>query len=317
MAHLTLNELIGDTSHLLCEVLEFEIKGLKVRSWKYSHPERESLTPIIAIHGGPGFPHNYMLPLKLMANYGHPVIFYDQAGCGSSTNVSNVSEVAPWLLTVEYYIEELETLIQTYSLSQFFLYGSSWGTIVAQEAAVAGLKGLKGMILDGALCDAQQYISTQWRDRISTMPTYTQNLLKSLEEQKAYNSKLYRALTSHLGMFFTCRIFPTPISYSESAQTANGEIYLAMQGPSEFSIGGVLEFWSISERLCKSVDNIPPTLVMVGEFDSMSIECSQAIVDNISKASPLVVVPRSSHMKLLEEPHFCIDSVRKFIEAIP
>ena len=37
----------------------------------------------------------------------------------------------------------------------FYVYGSSWGTCLAQEYAVLRPDGLRGLILDGALCDGQ------------------------------------------------------------------------------------------------------------------------------------------------------------------
>ena len=35
------------------------------------------------------------------------------------------------------------------------------------------------------------YITTQWRDRISTLPTHTQKVLRKLEDEKAYDSAMY------------------------------------------------------------------------------------------------------------------------------
>ena len=68
---------------------------------------------------------------------------------------------------------------------RYYVYGSSWGTVLAQEFAVGRPAGLRGLVLDGALCDGPTYIRTQWRDRLSTMPTYTQQLLRTLEDRKA------------------------------------------------------------------------------------------------------------------------------------
>ena len=43
------------------------------------------LLPLVALHGGPAWPHNYLLPLKHLVCHGiSEVIFYDQAGCGDS-----------------------------------------------------------------------------------------------------------------------------------------------------------------------------------------------------------------------------------------
>jgi pimeloyl-ACP methyl ester carboxylesterase len=39
-------------------------------------------TPLVVVHGGPAFAHNYMLPCADLAALGIPVIFYDQLGSG-------------------------------------------------------------------------------------------------------------------------------------------------------------------------------------------------------------------------------------------
>ena len=76
----TLDNLIGDSSHISCERSAFVINGLTVVSWIYYNPKVPQKAPIIVCHGGPSFPHNYLLPMKLLTEFGYPVVFYDQAG---------------------------------------------------------------------------------------------------------------------------------------------------------------------------------------------------------------------------------------------
>ena len=54
------------------------------------------------------------------------MLFYDQAGCGQSSSIKNVESEAPWLLTIEYYIEELRAILAYFNLTEYILYGSSW-----------------------------------------------------------------------------------------------------------------------------------------------------------------------------------------------
>jgi pimeloyl-ACP methyl ester carboxylesterase len=56
-----------------------------------------------------------------------------------------------------------------------------------------------------------------------------------------------------------------------------------------------------------------PTLVMAGEFDTMSEECHQLCVDSIPTAWPLVTIPRAAHCKLLDEPQLCCAAMYKFV----
>jgi pimeloyl-ACP methyl ester carboxylesterase len=42
-----------------------------------------SRTPLVVVHGGPAFAHDYLLPCADLATaYNMPVIFYDQLGSG-------------------------------------------------------------------------------------------------------------------------------------------------------------------------------------------------------------------------------------------
>ena len=169
------------------------------------------------------------------------------------------------------------------------------------------------MVLDGALSDSQLYIQTQWRDRISTLPTFTQNIMKKCIETKYFSSPIYQEINDVLGRHFTCRTIPRPQVFQDSINKMNSVIYAKMQGECEFMIGGVLKDWKITDKLylveC-------PTLVLVGEFDTMTDECSMAIVNAIPKARPLVKIPRASHVKLLEEPVVCLQHVTAFLKSI-
>jgi proline iminopeptidase len=116
------------------------------------------MPPIIAIHGGPGWPHNYLvLPLQQQACRGRAVYFYDQAGCGESAlpgDNASVAEDYPWLLITEYYAEkELPTLIDHWGLEQYHIMEIRvGGTILTQVFAAAvdtPATELQSMVLSG------------------------------------------------------------------------------------------------------------------------------------------------------------------------
>jgi len=145
------------------------------------------------------------------------------------------------------------------------------------------------------------------------LPTYTQNLLRRLTDEKKFDDPLYIFLDDEISKHFICRTLPPVDEYINSTQLHNPVIYTLMQGESEFTSGGVFLDWTIVDRLhLISV----PVLVMAGEYDTMTIECQQQLVDNIKYAWPLVVIPRSSHCKLLEEPFLCNDAMVKFLNTV-
>ena len=106
-----------------------------------------------------------MIPLKQQACRGRKVIFYDQVGAGVSEKPASASATAPWLLTIAYYVEELQAVADALVGSgSFHLLGSSWGTVVAQEYALQTPppQQLASLVLSGPLSDGQLYIDSQW-----------------------------------------------------------------------------------------------------------------------------------------------------------
>ena len=101
-----------------------EVKGGEI--W-YRIVGDSDKTPLLLVHGGPGFPSYYLNPLKELGKE-RPVIFFDQLGCGRSE-----TEVDSTLMTVDNFVEQLETLRKKLGLEEFYLYGHSWGTMLGMD----------------------------------------------------------------------------------------------------------------------------------------------------------------------------------------
>lgn len=93
---------------------------------------------LIALHGGPGAGHEYLVPLAdLYKPYGIPTVLYDQIGCGRSTHLrERMGDAEFW--SFELFIKELDTLIDHLDLRGrgFFLLGQSWGGVLAASYAM-------------------------------------------------------------------------------------------------------------------------------------------------------------------------------------
>src|SRR6476659_10715221 len=61
-------------------------------------------TPVILLHGGPGFNSFYLKPLEALGN-DRPVIRYDQLGAGKSGPMTDTS-----LMTIPHFVRELDSL---------------------------------------------------------------------------------------------------------------------------------------------------------------------------------------------------------------
>ncbi|CAE7309926.1 pip, partial [Symbiodinium pilosum] len=116
-------------------------------------------------HGGPAFSHSYMLPLKQQACRGREVVFYDQVGAGASSQPPLRS--APWLLTVDYYVEVFR--VEGLGSRKFHLLGSSWGTILSQAYAFTKDPRLRAIVLSGPLSDGDLYWQSQWDEKVGNL----------------------------------------------------------------------------------------------------------------------------------------------------
>ena len=104
--------------------------------------EKAGKLPLLCLHGGPGFTHDYIESLEDMARTGRRVIFYDQLGAGNSDRPSD-----PEMWTVELFLDELRTIRDELALDRVHLFGSSWGGMLAMEYALTKPDGLASLVL--------------------------------------------------------------------------------------------------------------------------------------------------------------------------
>ena len=92
----------------------------------------EDGVPLIALHGGPGATHEYLLSLTDLAG-DRAVVHYDQVGNGRSTHYPDRGAEF-W--TVELFVRELHNLVDALGIrGGHHVLGQSWGGFLAQEYA--------------------------------------------------------------------------------------------------------------------------------------------------------------------------------------
>jgi proline iminopeptidase len=101
---------------------------------------------MIAIHGGPGQSHHYMLDLESLAGQAFAVVTYDQRGVGGSSTPP--ADPANYDLTD--YVEDLEAVRRATGADQVYLLGHSWGGVVAMHYATVYPERVRSLILVGS-----------------------------------------------------------------------------------------------------------------------------------------------------------------------
>ena len=113
----------------------------------------EGGTPLLCLHGGPGFTHYYLEPLEALADR-RQVIFYDQLGCGNADRPDDVS-----LWTVDRFVAELAQVRAALGLDDLHLFGSSWGGMLAMQYVLDRQPRLRSLILCGSPASMIRWVS--------------------------------------------------------------------------------------------------------------------------------------------------------------
>ena len=66
-----------------------DVNGIKIFYKRFGKGNSHKL---LALHGGPGGTHDYILPIADLATMDFDIVFYDQFGCGKSDYPKNEAD---------------------------------------------------------------------------------------------------------------------------------------------------------------------------------------------------------------------------------
>lgn len=144
--------------------VSFKIKGIDDPCHTYFKivGDLSSDSPrLVVLHGGPGTGHEYLLTFgRLWQQFGIPVIFYDQIGCGASSHLPKTKgDESLWQESL--FIAELDNLLDTLSLRDgpgYHILGHSWGGRIAAAFGSTQPRGLQRLIIASGISSTQSYL---------------------------------------------------------------------------------------------------------------------------------------------------------------
>ena len=281
-------------------------------TWYRVHGELDGgMTPIVCLHGGPGFSHDYIENFADLTRGGWPVVFYDQIGTGRSTNILDVTSDF-W--SIDLFKAQLRALLDDLGIaSNFILLGQSWGVMLATEFTLERPDGLRALILSNGLAS-----SALWQEEatvlVSNLPEQHRHAIQSALESGDFSSPEFEQANAFYLSQHGCRLPEPPAGLVRSSEfmSKNPAVYTSMWGASEFVVTGSLKEWSITQRL-GGLEY--PTLVVGGRHDEATPRIQEQIHAEI-KGSQLVIMENSSHMPFYEEREAYFDVLLHFLEAL-
>jgi proline-specific peptidase len=258
--------------------------------------------PLLAVHGGPGLPHNYISSLERLADE-REVIFWDQLGCGNSERPSD-----PGLWTMDRSVAEMEAVVKELGLNGFHIFGNSWGGMLAQQYALDTTSSAASLTISNSIASIPQFAQMVARLKADLDPA-TQAAIDRHEAAGTTGAPEYQAAIRTWNETYLCRVRPWPAELEDAFRRMGAEIFETMFGASDFHIVGTIRNWDVFDRLSEiSV----PTLVLAGRFDECVPEHMWDMHQRIA-GSQFELFESSAHMPFIEEPDRFDSVMRDFL----
>jgi proline-specific peptidase len=262
----------------------------------------EGGVPLLVLHGGPGFCHDYLEALEDLADE-REVVFFDQLGCGHSERPND-----PGLWTVDFYVEEVAAVREGLGLDRCHLFGNSWGGMLAMAYVLDRRPRLVSLTVSNSPASVPRFVADS-QELKRQLPGDVKKTIDWHEQNHFFDCPEYTAATALWYRKHICRMEPWPAGLERSFAGIGMDPYVAMVGHSEFHVTGNLKYWDVTDRL-REIE--VPTLFISGEHD----EIRPPHVRDMHLALPgskLIHYQKSAHLPFEEERERFMSDYREFL----
>jgi proline iminopeptidase len=253
---------------------------------------------LLLLHGGPGATHEgFEACDSYLPAAGIEYYYYDQLGSAYSDQPDD-----PDLWELDRFVDEVEQVRIALGLdsSNFFLFGQSWGGILAMEYALHHGDALKGLVISNMMSSCRAY-NAYAEDVL--MPAMDQAALAEIKDLEARGDtadpRYMELLLEHHYVQHVLQMpvdeWPEPIV--RMFAKINQAIYVSMQGPSELGLSGKLLDWDRTDDLARIE---VPTLVIGARHDTMDPIFMEDMARRLPRGRYLYC-PNGSHCALYDD----------------
>jgi proline iminopeptidase len=268
---------------------------------------------VLLLHGGPGDTHEYLEPFdSYFPAAGIEYYYYDQLGSYYSDQPDD-----PDLLDLDRFVEEVEQVRIALHLERqnFYLFGHSWGGILAMEYAFKYQEHLKGLIISNMMASIPQYNGYAQKVLMPAMEPQVLAEIQAYEDAGDYeNSRYMELLIQHHYVHHILRIpaehWPEPVN--RGFKHLNSKVYIPMQGPSELGASGKLVNWDRTADLGKIE---APCLVIGARYDTMEPAHMEWMASTVQHGRYLCC-HNGSHMALYDDQQIYFRGIIAFVKDV-
>ena len=268
---------------------------------------------VLLLHGGPGGTHEEWLACdSYFPKEGIEYYYYDQLGSHYSDQPKDST-----LWQTARFVEEVEQVRIALGLdaSNFYLMGQSWGGILAMEYALKYQENIKGLIISNMMASCPEYGAYAKEVLGPAMPDGLFEEVTAFEEAEDFDNPRYMEIllnhhyTEHI-IRMPVKDWPDPVN--RLFDHINLDVYVPMQGPSEFGIRGTLANWDVKDRL-KEIT--VPTLVIGSKYDSMDPKHMEWMANEIPNGR-FLLCPEGGHLSQFDDPQHYFPGTIQFFKDV-
>ncbi len=251
---------------------------------------------LLALHGGPGADHLYLLPQLLFVSERRDTIFYDQRGGGRS--VADARQPITWRTQVD----DLGAVVDEWALGpEPSILGFSWGALLALLAAGAGAIRPRRLVLIDPAPTTRQYraeFETAMAARQARVAPARAELQRSGLRDR--DPEAYRQRAFELSV----------AGYFHDPARAHDLTPFRVMGRVQQSVWESLGDFDVRAALA-SVRC--PALVVHGRQDPVPLASSEDVARALG--AELVVIDDCGHVPYVEQPAALRTAVEAFLDA--
>ena len=185
------------------------------------------------------------------------------------------------------------------------------------EYALKYQQNLKGLIISNMMSSVPDYIKYAKDVLGPQLPSEVLNEIRDLEAKGNYGNPRYSELIiSNYYPEYVLRMpleeWPNPVN--RAFAHINADLYVTLQGPSEFGVAGdaKIKNWDIKSEL----SNIStPTLTIGGTYDTMDPKHMEWIASEVQNGQYLHC-PNGSHLAMYDDAEIYFKGLIEFIKSV-
>ncbi len=263
-------------------------------------------TPLLMLHGGPGFPSYYLSPLAARLATERKIIVFDEIGCGRSERITDTS-----FMSITSHMEQVDSLLAYLQVKEYYLYSHSYGTMLAMDYYLKNPQHIKGIVFASPCMSTQRWV-TDADTLAGLLPDSTKQVLRQyIRREKTDSIKFAKATDTYYSTYYN-RKQPVPKEVDSAIRNSGDNMYQHMWGKYDFECTGTLSNYNRIKDISRI--NVP-VLFACGEFDAARPVTVQ-YYHSLLPGSEFVVIPDAGHGTMGDNPDIDYKYVHLFLQRL-